>query len=99
MYRLFASLSSVSLPSPGSLHTCSAYPALVQTLVELFDRSTHPGGIEEFLMSWNRRIASTSIFFDLMTKAGFIHEHLGKCIYSFRRYQNHISGTAVGTSS
>ena len=37
----------------------------------------------EFLMSWNRRIAESSIFFDLMIQAGFSCEHKGKCVYSF----------------
>ena len=37
----------------------------------------------EFLMSWNRRIAESSIFFDLMIQAGFLCEHKGKCVYSF----------------
>lgn len=37
----------------------------------------------EFLMSWNRRIAESAIFFDLMTSAGFVCEHKGKCVYSF----------------
>lgn len=37
----------------------------------------------EFLMSWNRRIAESSVFFDLMVKAGFECEHKGKCVYSF----------------
>ena len=37
----------------------------------------------EFLMSWNRRIAESSVFFDLMVKAGFVCEHKGKCVYSF----------------
>ena len=38
---------------------------------------------EEFLMSWNRRIAESAIFFDLMAQAGFKCEHKGKCVYSF----------------
>jgi hypothetical protein len=108
----------------------SAYPALVQTLCELFEvpgrtpatRSSatipattaataesagsifgfetgpdsskqtqqsqpqpqHRERVEEFLMSWNRRIAESSKFFDLMKEAGFTCEHLGKCVYSFR---------------
>jgi hypothetical protein len=37
----------------------------------------------EFLMSWNRRIAESAIFFDLMNDAGFQCEHKGKCVYSF----------------
>ena len=38
----------------------------------------------EFLMSWNRRIAESAIFFDLMLQAGFSCEHQGKCVYSFK---------------
>lgn len=37
----------------------------------------------EFLMSWNRRIAASATFFDLMNEAGFQCEHKGKCVYSF----------------
>jgi hypothetical protein len=37
----------------------------------------------EFLMSWNRRIAESAIFFDFMNDAGFQCEHKGKCVYSF----------------
>jgi hypothetical protein len=44
----------------------SAYPQLVQTLSELFDG----GGAAEFLMAWNRRIAQSALFFDLMRGAG-----------------------------
>jgi hypothetical protein len=43
----------------------------------------HGGPPVEFLMSWNRRIAESAIFFDLMSKAGFLCEHKGKCVYSF----------------
>ena len=43
----------------------------------------HKGPPVEFLMSWNRRIAESAIFFDLMAKAGFLCEHKGKCVYSF----------------
>ena len=46
------------------------------------------GQVEEFLMSWNRRIAESKVFFDLMEQAGFVHVHKGKCIYSFTRCSN-----------
>jgi predicted nicotinamide N-methyase len=59
----------------------SAYPALVKTLSDLFQ--AHP--VQEFLMSWNRRIAESKIFFDMMTDAGFLCHHHGHCIYSFTR--------------
>jgi hypothetical protein len=41
--------------------------------------------VEEFLMSWNRRIAASKEFFDRMDAAGFTCVHQGKCIYSFTR--------------
>ena len=37
----------------------------------------------EFLMSWQRRIAESEIFFQLMREEGFYIYHHGKCIYSF----------------
>jgi len=36
-------------------------------------------------MSWNRRIVSSKIFFELMKGAGFECHHHGKCVYSFYR--------------
>ncbi|ETV79278.1 hypothetical protein H257_07333 [Aphanomyces astaci] len=57
----------------------SAYGALVETLLEIFAVNQ----AEEFLMSWRRRIADSSIFFDLMKAAGFRVHHHGSCIYSF----------------
>lgn len=59
-----------------------AYPALVATLDMLFK-----AGTVEFLMSWNRRINSTPIFFALMQEAGFTAETLPHCVYSFTRPQ------------
>ncbi len=53
----------------------SAYPMLVKTLTELFDGGT----IVEFLMCWNRRIAESAIFFQLMADAGQI-QPLESCI-------------------
>ena len=37
----------------------------------------------EFLMSWNRRLPESKIFFDLMYTRGFECIHHGECIYSF----------------
>ena len=68
-----------------------AYPALVSTLDMLFN-----AGAQEFLMSWNRRISSTSIFFQLMQEAGFdsvTHPH---CVYSFTRGQGQSQGQSSG---
>lgn len=59
----------------------STYPALVDSLTELFDGGT----VEEFLMSWTRRIAESKIFFDLMATAGFTMELKTSGIYSFVR--------------
>jgi predicted nicotinamide N-methyase len=59
----------------------SMYPSLVSSLEEIF--RVH--SVEEFIMSWNRRIAESAIFFDLMKTAGFNCVHLGSCIYSFTR--------------
>lgn len=59
----------------------SAYEALVYTINELFNGGT----VKEFLMSWNRRIAESGIFFSLMEKAGYKCTHHGRCVYSFAR--------------
>lgn len=40
----------------------SAYSALVDSLTEIFKNPN----IRQFIMSWNRRIAESAIFFDLM---------------------------------
>ena len=64
----------------------SAYPALVDTLKYLFERSR----IVEFLMSWNRRIDESSIFFKLMEASNFKCEILGSGIYSFTRREEDI---------
>ena len=37
----------------------------------------------EFLMSWQRRISDSEIFFQMMKDEGFHVYHHGKCIYSF----------------
>lgn len=42
-------------------------------------------------MSWNRRIAESKIFFDLMMAAGFHCQHMNKCIYRFTRGQPIVS--------
>lgn len=57
----------------------SAYAALVQTLVELFEQNNDA----VFVMSWNRRMKESSEFFDRMVEAGFDWEHQGKCVYRF----------------
>lgn len=59
------------------------YEKLVASLVEIFDADDSI--VEEFLMSWNRRIAESRIFFDMMVQAGFQYVHHGHCIYSFTR--------------
>lgn len=60
----------------------SAYRDLVQTIVLLFDN-----GVEEFLMSWNRRIAESALFFDYMADAGnyllkAVHVLPVKCVHN-----------------
>jgi len=59
----------------------SAYPALVRTLENLFDGGT----IVEFLMSWNRRIDESAIFFRLMETSNFQCVKVESGIYSFTR--------------
>jgi hypothetical protein len=56
----------------------SVYPALVQTLLEVF--ASNPGA--EFIMSWNRRMDVSKQFFALMKEAGFSVIQSG-CIYTF----------------
>merc|ERR1711991_267227 len=63
-----------------------AYPQLVQSLVSLFDGGT----VVEFLMSWQRRIAESTQFFDLMKLSGFCCFHHGNCIYTFYREKDEI---------
>jgi hypothetical protein len=90
----------------------STYPALVKSLVDIFNNSSTNTNqsdfdtstktvpttnavttsaeytkrpIREFLMSWNRRIAESKIFFTLMEENGFTCIHHGHCIYSFTR--------------
>ena len=79
------------------LFAASAYPCLVKTLKELFagPRGGRPsdaaggesddsgGGVQEFIMSWNRRIAASIEFFELMQAEGFLCHHHGACVYSF----------------
>jgi hypothetical protein len=68
-----------NLLSVSYLPVSSAYPALVQTLKELFES----GEVAEFLMAWNRRISASGTFFDMMKAEGFRCHHHGQCIYSF----------------
>jgi predicted nicotinamide N-methyase len=58
----------------------SAYPALVQTLVEIFST-----GCREFIMAWNRRMKGSEEFFLRMEAQGFEYTHEGKGVYSFRK--------------
>ena len=71
--------------SDSNLRTRSAYPDLVKSLTEFFDA----GSVELFLMSWNRRIAESKIFFELMSSAGFSCEDKGEGIYLFTRILSH----------
>jgi len=56
----------------------SVYPALVQTLLEIF--AANSGVV--FIMSWNRRMDASKQFFALMKEAGFSVVQSG-CIYTF----------------
>jgi hypothetical protein len=56
----------------------SAYPALVETLLELMNSPQ-----SKLVMSWNRRMKESSEFFDRMKDAGFECVHIGKCVYVF----------------
>ena len=60
-----------------------AYPYLVDFLFYLFENNE----IKEFLMSWQRRIDESKLFFDLMESKGFrLHkEESASGIYSFTR--------------
>lgn len=62
------------------LSLLSAYAGLVKSLLTIFDREPQ---LIEFLMSWNRRIKESSIFFDLMKEAGFRCHSYGQGLYSF----------------
>jgi hypothetical protein len=59
----------------------SAYPALVNTLVQLFDKV----GCSEFVMAWNRRLKDSHLFFESMEQSGFRCTHEGNCVYKFTR--------------
>jgi hypothetical protein len=59
----------------------NAYPALVQTLKEIFELSCDPNAI--FIMSWNRRMKQSETFFEMMTEAGFNYTAEKNCIYRF----------------
>ena len=78
MFSLYSILCPIlSCSSLSTKH--SAYPALVETLKELFAS----GEVSEFLMAWNRRISASSSFFEMMRDQGFLCHHHGQCIYSF----------------
>jgi hypothetical protein len=57
----------------------SAYPALVQTLLEIMKLNPN----SKLVLSWNRRMKESAEFFERMTNAGFSFSHEGKCIYVF----------------
>ena len=69
----------------------SAYPALADSLRWLFAA----GGVREFVMSWNRRIAHSAQFFQMMFDRGFRGHHHGECVYSF--YLDSVDGTLPGS--
>lgn len=72
----------------------SAYPALVETIKELFelkkkktncDINEHISTKPVFIMSWNRRMKESQEFFDMMEAEGFKCKHEGKCIFTFTK--------------
>ncbi len=77
---VIASSSITHVIASDILLYVKAYPALVATLDLLFR-----AGTVEFLMSWNRRISTTPLFFAQMQEAGFAVETLPHCVYSFTR--------------
>lgn len=58
-----------------------SYSALVNTLVQLFEDTD----VSEFVMSWQRRINESKIFFELMKDASFSCLNHGKGLYTFTR--------------
>lgn len=80
-YHFFAYIECIwsKLLLPVRFLRSSAYPALVETLKELFAS----GEVVEFLMAWNRRISASGTFFEMMREQGFKCHHHGQCIYSF----------------
>ena len=56
------------------------YANLVKSLECFF-----AAGTKEFIMSWNRRISTTPIFFAMMKDAGFEVQQLPKCLYIFTK--------------
>lgn len=58
----------------------SAYPSLVETLLQIFE--ANPG--ITFIMSWNRRMDASKQFFSLMEQAGFACLQNG-CVFTFTR--------------
>ncbi len=65
----------------------AAYPALVKTLAELlpFEGEGSGGGRRKFVMSWNRRMEESGAFFEMMKERGFDCEHVGRCVFVFKR--------------
>ena len=88
--------ASAPAPVPAPTTTASASPAVSPAPQAV---STPARGAEEFLMSWNRRIAESKVFFDLMGAAGFVCEHKGKCVYSFTRPDSGGGGGGGGGGS
>ena len=83
-------ISTIAIDTaPSSSSSSSSTITEATTPTAPSSTSSHgQGHVEEFLMSWNRRIAESKAFFDLMEQAGFVHEHKGRCIYSFTRRSN-----------
>lgn len=63
----------------------NSYDSLVQTLNEIFVYNSNPN--IQFIMSWNRRMIDSQLFFEKMETAGFQYKHVGQCIYIFTKTQ------------
>ena len=97
------SLSSLQISdTTGSVHTNHSSDQIDSNVVVATDTDPDPEGLRwsplfevEFLMSWQRRIAASETFFQLMRDEGFHIHHHGKCVYSFFLLYN----TATATDS
>ena len=54
----------------------------MKTLVEIFELEAE---LEEFVMSWNRRIAESELFFNKMRDHGFVINVHGKGMFTIIR--------------
>lgn len=65
---------------------CSAYPALVNTLNQLFTPHNHEtdsctSAVKAFVMCWKRRIDESKLFFQLLKEHDYTVVHEGAGVY------------------